>query len=85
VAVLLNKKVGGAAAAAIAIATAVAGGSWALNLDFSQDNDTTIIDDHSTNIGGDTIIGDVRDEAILAVVCLADPIPEEYVKACQER
>lgn len=81
-----KQKVGGGIAAAIAIATAIAGGSYAF--DFSQDNDTTIIDDHS--VTGDTnIYQDFKDELIdqatLAGICLQDVIPAEYEKACEER
>ena len=86
---MVSKKTAGVSA--IALLTAIAGGSYAISIDFSQDNDTTITDSHDTSSVGDTtnIYDNLKDEVIdkvtLAGICLQDVIPEEYTEACENR
>ena len=83
----MDKKV--AAGTIVAVIGAIAGGGWALSLDFSTTE--TNIDDHSTSIGDtittniNTIREDMVEEATLTAICNQDVIPEEYTNTCKER
>ncbi len=65
------------------LATAIAGGSYAISLDFSE---TTISGD---TISGDTFIGGLFDEKKIAeagldIVCNLENIPKDMIQTCEE-
>jgi len=67
----MNKKQGGGLA--LAVIAAIAGGGWAVSLDFS----TTISDDDTT------IINEASDLCpILNEVCFQDLVPDQYKNVC---
>lgn len=69
----------------------IVGGGEATNWSFQVGDNTNTVVDQSQASGdttineGDTFFGDIKEEAILTAICLQDPIPEEYQKACSER
>ncbi len=72
--------------AIITVIAGIAGGSYAF--DFSQE--TTISGDTITS--GDTtitnegdIVVEIKEDIALVAICLMEPIPEEYTKACEDR
>lgn len=67
----------------------ILGGGAATNWTF-QIGDNTVITDSSqettiTNEGDINIGGDIISEGALILICLQDPIPEEYITACENR
>ncbi len=65
------------------LATAIAGGSYAISLDFSETNIS------GDTISGDTFIGGLLDEKAIAeagldIVCNLENIPNDMIQTCEE-
>lgn len=71
----------------LALVTALASGSYAISLDFSNTLNQVISGD--TTISGDTFIGSLIDEekvaeAGLDIICKLDNVPTGYEATCDE-
>ena len=74
-----SKKQGSLVGVIVAIITVVGVGTYSFDFSQTDSHDTTIGDTISTNIN------DFREGVILDTICLQEPIPEEYITACEGR